>query len=109
MGVRLVRATPGLPVYLGGGVVVWLVCRSLASHGLADSLLGALVLAMVRLLGLALVVILYFRRTGQLAQARVDLQRLRHLLADRKPWLEAPTPSRRRLFRLLRWALRVQG
>jgi hypothetical protein len=109
MGLRLARSTPGLPVYLGGGLAVWLTCRTLASHGLAGSLLGVLVLGLVRLLGIALVVILYFRRTGQLTQAGADLHRLRHLLADRKPWLEAPTPSRRWLFRLLRWALRVQG
>src|SRR5271165_6050218 len=68
LGIRLARTTPGLSVYLGGGLMVWLVCRALVGHGLANSLPGALAVGIVRLLGLALVVTLYFRRTGQLAQ-----------------------------------------
>jgi hypothetical protein len=108
-GIRLARTTPGLSLYLGGGLAVWLVCRALVGHGLAGSPLGALAVGVLRILGMALVVTLYFRRTGQLAQAGLDLHRLRHLLAERKPWLEAPTPVRRRLVRLLCWALRVQG
>lgn len=109
MGIRLARSTPGLSVYLGGGLTVWLVYRTLIGHGLAGSPLGTLVVGTARLLGLVLVVTLYFRRTGHLAQAWNDLQRLRLMVAERKPWQEEPAPSRRWLFRLLGWSLRVQG
>jgi membrane protein implicated in regulation of membrane protease activity len=108
-GLRLARSTPGLSLYLGGGLVVWLLTRAMVGHGLASAPLGALAVGLVRLLGLALVAILYFRRTGHLAQARVDLRRLRCLLAERKPWLEEPSRHRRGLFRLLGWSLRVRG
>ena len=109
IGVRLVRTTPGLPMYLGGGLAVWLVGRALIGHGLASSSFGALAVGLVRLVGCVVVVALYFRRTGYLTQARVDLQRLRLMLAERKPWEEEPVAFRRWLFRLLRWSLRVQA
>jgi hypothetical protein len=106
-GIRLARSTPGLSVYLGGGLAVWLLSHALVGHGLAASPLGAMAVEAVRLLGLALVAALYFRRSGHLAQGRADLRRLRRLLAERTPWQEEPSPSRRQLFRLLRWSLRV--
>jgi hypothetical protein len=95
-------------VYLGGGPAVWLLSRVLVGHGLADAPLGALAVGIVRLLGMALVAALYFRRSGHLAQARADLRRLRLLLAERKPQQEEPSRGRRRLFRLLGWSLRVR-
>ncbi len=96
-------------MYLGGGLAVWLFFRALVGHGLATSPLGAVVVGIVRLLGLALVATLYFRRAGHLAQARADLRRLRLLLAERKPWQEEPSHGRRRLLRLLGWSLGVRG
>ena len=69
---------------------------------------GALTVGALRLLGLALVTALYFRRSGQLAQAWADLRGVRLLLAERKPWQEESSSVRRRLFLLLRWALRVK-
>jgi hypothetical protein len=108
-GIRLARTTPGLRMYLGGGLVVWLLTRVLVGHGLAASPLGALAVGAVRLLGLALVAALCLRRSGHLPQARADLRRLRALLAEHKPWRDDPSPARRRLFRLLGWSLRVRG
>ncbi len=108
-GLRLARATPGLRMYLGGDLAVWLLTRALVGHGLAASPLGALAVGAVRLLGLALAVALYFRRAGQLAQGRADLRRLRLLLAERRPWRDEPSPPRRKLYRLLGWSLRVRG
>ena len=107
-GLRLARSTPGLSLYLGGGLAVWLLTRAMVGHGLASSPLGALGVGMVRLMGLALVAALYFRRTGHLAQAQADLRRLRCLLAERKPWQEEPSRHCRRLYRLLGWSLRVR-
>jgi hypothetical protein len=108
-GLRLARATPGLRVYLGGGLAVWLLTRALVGHGLAASPPGALAVGAVRLLGLGLVAALCLRRGGHLPQARADLRRLRALLAERRPWRDDPSPSRRRLLRLLGWSLRVRG
>jgi hypothetical protein len=106
---RLLRATPGLSVYLGGGLAVWLLGRVLVGHGLAATPLGAFAMGALRLLGLALVAVLYFRRTGQLTQAWNDLQALRRMLAERQPWRDEPARHRRWLSRLLRWSLCVQG
>ena len=106
--IRLARSTPGLTVYLGGGLAVWLLTRALVGHGLAESPLGALAVGALRLLGLALVTALYFRRTGHLVLALIDLRRLRRLLAERPPWQSEPSAPRRRLIRLLRWSLRVR-
>lgn len=106
---RLLRSTPGLSVYVGGGLAVWLLCRTLVGHGLASSPLGALAVGALRVLGLVLVAVLYFRRTGHLAQARSDLRTLRQMLAERQPWRDEPVRRRRWLFRLLSWALRIRG
>jgi hypothetical protein len=94
---------------VGGGLAVWLLCRTLVGHGLATSLLGALAVGALRVVGLALVAVLYFRRTGHLAQARADLRALRQALAERRPWRDASTRHRRWLYRLLGWALRMRG
>ncbi len=53
-GIRLARSTPGLSVYLGGGLGVWLLSRALVGHGLAASPLGAVAVGIVRLLGWSL-------------------------------------------------------
>jgi hypothetical protein len=74
-----VRATPGLSIYLAGGLLVWLLGRTLAAQGFAATWWGALAADVVRLLGIALVVLLYFRRTGQLAEIRAGIARLRAL------------------------------
>jgi hypothetical protein len=107
-GIRLARATPGMRVYLVGGLAVWLLTRALVGHGLAASPTGSLAVGAVRLVGLGLVAALCLRRSGHLVQARADLHRLRTLLAERKPWQEEPSPCRHRLFRLLGWLLRVR-
>jgi hypothetical protein len=107
--VRLVRSTPGLAIYVGGGLTVWLLCRTLVGHGLAAWPLGALAVGALRVVGLVLVATLYFRRTGHLAQARADLQALRQTLAQRTPWTNEPARHRRWLFRLLGWSLRIRG
>jgi hypothetical protein len=78
-GYRLVRATPGLSIYLAGGLLVWLLGRTLAAQGFAANWWGALAADVVRLLGIALVVLLYFRRTGQLGEIRAGIARLRAL------------------------------
>src|SRR4051794_5077630 len=85
LGIRLARSTPGLSVYLSGGLAVWLLTRAMVGHGLASSQGGALTVGALRLLGLALVTVLYFRRGGQLAQALDNLHGLRLLLAKRQP------------------------
>src|SRR5579872_857961 len=54
VGLRLARSTPGLSMYLGGGLAVWLLTRAMEGHGLATSSLGALGVGIARLLGLAL-------------------------------------------------------
>jgi hypothetical protein len=106
--VRLLRSTPGLSVYVGSGLAVWLLCRTLVGHGIASSPLGALAVGALRVLGLTLVAVLYFRRTGHLAQARADLRALRLVLAERQPWRDEPARRRRWLFRLLGWSLRIR-
>jgi hypothetical protein len=108
LGIRLARSTPGLSVYLSGGLAVWLLTRAMVGHGLARSQDGALTVGALRLLGLALVTALYFRRSGRLAQAGLDLRGVRLLLAERKPWQEESSLPRRRLLLLLRLALRVK-
>lgn len=101
MLLRLLRATPGLGLYLGGGMALWLLGRSLAGSGLAAAPAGPVTVRLLRLLGLALVACLYLRRTGRLAAARADLRALRRLLGERRPWQEEASPARRRLLRLL--------
>ena len=108
-GLRLVRSTPGLSLYLGGGLAVWLLCRALIGHGLATSWLGSMTVGALRLVGVTAVAALYFRRTGQLAMAREDLRRLRRVLAERGTQQEDAPPARRQLIRLLGWSLRVRG
>jgi len=105
-GIALARATPGLSVYLGGGVAIWLLSRALVGHGLASSPLGALAVGSLHLLSLAVVAVLYFRRCGHLRQAKVDLIQLSHLLAERRH-CQAEAASGRHLIRLLRWSLRI--
>jgi hypothetical protein len=104
---RLLGAAPGLRVYLGGGLALWLLGRTLVGYGPAAPLAGAAAGAL-RLVGLVLAAWLYFRRTGQLAAARADLRALRALLAERRPWREERSPARRLLLRLLGLALGVR-
>jgi hypothetical protein len=94
---------------VGGGLAVWLLCRTLVGHGLAASPLGSLAVGALRTVGLALVAALYFRRTGHLARACADLRALRQALAERTPWQDEPARHRRWLFRLLGWSLRIRG
>jgi len=108
-GLRLARTTPGLSVYLGGGLAVWLLCRALVGHGLATSWLGSLAVGLLRLAGVSAVAALYFRRTGQLAAAGEDLRRLRLLLAERAGMPTDASRSRLRFHRLLGCLLRVRG
>ena len=108
-GLRLARTTPGLSVYLGGGLAVWLIGRALVGHGLARSPLGSLAVGLLRLAGVAAVAALYFRRTGQLAAAGEDLRRLRLLLAERTAMPTDAPRSRLRFHRLLGRLLRVRG
>jgi hypothetical protein len=107
-GYRLVHSTPGLPIYLAGGCLVWLGCRVLIAHGLARGPWGTAVVDTVRLCGLATVVLLYFRRTGQLVEGRAHLRRLRAVLAGTRPWQEEVHWYRRLLWRGLAWILRTQ-
>ena len=110
-GHRLARATPGLSVYLGGGLAVWLLGRALVGHGLATSPLrrpggGGTAPAGPGAGGRA--VLPPHRPAG--AGARADLRRLRLLLAERQPWQEelrrASPPARSGCWR---WSLRVRG
>ncbi|MGH2409984.1 MAG: hypothetical protein ACRDGS_06380 [Chloroflexota bacterium] len=106
-GSRLARTTPGLSVSLLGGLGIWIGWRVLAAHEVGGGVWGAMLAGMLRLVALAAVVTVYFRRTGQLAEARVNLRRLRAALATRLPEREHRSRMHRRVFRLLGWALGV--
>jgi len=106
-GFHLARSTPGLSVYLLGGLGIWLGWRVLTAHEVGGGFWGALLAGILRLLALSAVVAVYFRRTGQLAEARVHLRRLRAALALRPTGRETHSRPHRRMFRLLGWVLRV--
>ena len=106
-GFRLARATPGLSVYLLGGLGIWIGWRVLASHEIGGGFWGALLAATLRLLALSVVVAAYFRRTGQLAEARANIRLLREVLTTRQSWRSGDARLHQWLFRLLGWALRV--
>ena len=79
---RLIKATPGLPIYLTGGVLVWAATRALDAAPILQSELGSAIITLFRLIGLVCVVVLYFRRTGQLAGAIRDAACLRTQLRE---------------------------
>ena len=106
-GFRLARMTPGLSVYLLGGLGIWIGWRVLASHEIGGGFWGALLAATLRLLALSVVVAAYFRRTGQLAEARANIRLLREVLTTRQSWRSGDARLHQWLFRLLGWALRV--
>jgi hypothetical protein len=102
-GYRLMRATPGLSTYMCGGLCVWLTTRVLITHGLASSAWGFFAVGTLRLLGLCAVVALYFRRTGQLAEARATLARL--LTAVQRPARQKPRRAHQQWLRVVGWVL----
>ncbi len=98
-GYRLVRTSPGLSVYLLGGMSVWLGYRLLTNQGFAHGLWGTLFVAVLRVLALLLVVLAYFYRTGQLAEVSARLRRARSMATQRGEGCTSARPFLRRRLR----------
>ena len=106
-GVHLLRASPGLSLYLGGGLAVWLGSRTLAGQGLTHSAVGAVLGDAARWLALIVVVTAYLGRAGHLAVVRAGLAQACLVLAS-QPLLPAPASRRQQLqMHLARWVLSV--
>jgi hypothetical protein len=106
---RLLRTTPGLRLSLSCALVLWLLTRALVGHGLLARPHGHALLLLAQLVVLVGLTLLYFSRTGHLAQGHADVRRLRTQLAAMRPWEAEPARPRRVLWRGLAWLLRVQG
>ncbi len=92
-GYRLVSASPGLSIYLLGGVGVWLGYRLLASQAFAHGFWGGLFVGSLRLAALLVVVLAYFLRTGQLADVGARLRSARSMVATQHGTVSASVRS----------------
>jgi hypothetical protein len=95
-GYRLIRTSPGLSVYLLGGMGVWLGYRLLANQGFAHGFWGTLFIAVLRVLALLMVVLAYFFRTGQLAEVGARLRRAHSMATQRGEGSTSALPFLRR-------------